>query len=234
MIQDAASMGGVVVLLNSDVWLNRKKGKPFMDWNERAYILENIRGVKEVLSFNDDDETCCDGLRIVKEKYPNAAITFANGGDRTNDTTPEIEYCNVNGINLAFNVGGGKSQSSSILLDKWKKVVAERDWGNWSVLKEYDDTVKVKELVVTPNQKLSFQRHQKRNELWFVAKGKGQIRHGADEDNTIVDNIHKFDIINIEATDWHQLINNSDSDLHIVEIQWGLQCTESDIERKEI
>jgi cytidyltransferase-like protein len=76
----------VVVGLNSDAWLTRKKGRPFMPWRERMVVLDNLHMVGEVIEFNDDDGSSIDAIRKVKEKYPNDEIIFANGGDRTKKT----------------------------------------------------------------------------------------------------------------------------------------------------
>ena len=113
----------VIVGLNSDSWLTRKKGKPFMDWEERKEILMAMSCIDEVCSFNDDDDSACDLIRAVSEKYSNneVNICFGNGGDRTNSNSPEVEYCNGNDIELLWGVGGGKIQSSSDLIKHSKK-----------------------------------------------------------------------------------------------------------------
>jgi D-beta-D-heptose 7-phosphate kinase/D-beta-D-heptose 1-phosphate adenosyltransferase len=111
MILDAATYGDVVVILNSDDWLLRKKGYKFMDWNERAEILSAIRGVVEVVPVDDSDGTVCEALRRIRPDY------FANGGDRKAGNTPEGEVCKELGIEMLWNIGGGKTQSSSWLID---------------------------------------------------------------------------------------------------------------------
>ena len=111
LIHDAALKGDVVVLLNSDDWLKRKKGFIFMDWLSRAYILRAITGVKDVVSVDDSDGTVLKGLMELRPDY------FANGGDRTASNTPEIVYCLDNGIKPLWNVGGEKIASSSELVN---------------------------------------------------------------------------------------------------------------------
>ena len=111
MILDAATYGDVVVILNSDDWLLRKKGYKFMDWNERAEILSAIRGVVDVVPVDDSDGTVCEALRRIRPDY------FANGGDRKVGNTPEGEVCKELGIEMLWNIGGGKTQSSSWLID---------------------------------------------------------------------------------------------------------------------
>ena len=75
MIQDAARYGDVMVIINSDAWLERKKGYVFMPWEERAEIMGNIKGVVLVTQVDDSDGTVCEALR---RHRPDA---FANGGD---------------------------------------------------------------------------------------------------------------------------------------------------------
>lgn len=111
MILEAATYGDVVVILNSDDWLVRKKGYKFMGWEERAEILMGIKGVVDVVPVDDSDGTVCEALRRIRPDY------FANGGDRKPGNTPEGDVCAELGIEMVWNVGGGKTQSSSWLID---------------------------------------------------------------------------------------------------------------------
>ena len=122
MINDANKYGDVVVLLNSDEWLRNKKGKEFLSFYERKIIMQNIKGVLNVIEFDDSDKSCIDGLRKAKKKYSNEIIKFANGGDRNDETTPETTFCNQNNIEALWGIGGtNKSNSSSWILKKWKE-----------------------------------------------------------------------------------------------------------------
>ena len=112
MIQEAAKYGQVIVILNSDEWLIRKKGYNFMPFEERAYIAGSIKGVTLVTSVDDSDNTVCKALERLRPDY------FANGGDRKLTNTPEMDLCKELGIGLLWNVGGGKIQSSSELVTK--------------------------------------------------------------------------------------------------------------------
>ena len=105
----------VIVGLNSDAWLVRKKGKCFMNWAERAEILRAFQYVDEVMPFNDDDESAMDLLIRIQRLYPECSLSFGNGGDRTERNIPEKAYCGAYNIALEFYVGGGKVQSSSKL-----------------------------------------------------------------------------------------------------------------------
>ena len=115
MILEASIHGDVIVVANSDDWLMRKKGYVFMSWDERAEIIESIRGVVRVEHVDDSDDTVCEAISRCK---PDA---FANGGDRKGDNTPEVALCNELGIELLWNVGGGKIQSSSDLVKNSKE-----------------------------------------------------------------------------------------------------------------
>jgi cytidyltransferase-like protein len=112
MIKQAAELGDVIVIANSDDWLNRKKGYIFMPWQERAEILQNIKGVIAVYEAKDSDNSVCESLKNLKPDI------FANGGDRKNDNVPEVKLCHELGIDLVWNIGGGKIQSSSELVKK--------------------------------------------------------------------------------------------------------------------
>ena len=114
----------VIVGVNSDLWLCRKKGKPFMPEAERIEILQGFKYIDYVYTFNDEDETACDLIKKVIELYvddKNVKIFFGNGGDRTTDTTPEMKYCQENGVEMIWGVGGGKIQSSSDLIKNTHK-----------------------------------------------------------------------------------------------------------------
>ncbi len=118
----AAASDGVIVLANSDAWLQRKKGKNFHSMHTRKMILENLKGVVDVLEFDDSDNSACDGIRKVRQKYPNDKLVFANGGDRGKDNIPEISVCAECQVDLAFGVGGeNKANSSSWILKKWNE-----------------------------------------------------------------------------------------------------------------
>ena len=113
MIQDAAKLGKVIVVANSDEWLVRKKGYVFMAYQERQEILHAIKGVVDVCEANDKDDTVCETLKIIKPHI------FANGGDRGNKNPPEMEVCKALGIQMIWGIGGNdKPQSSSWLVDK--------------------------------------------------------------------------------------------------------------------
>jgi len=111
MLNEAATHGNLIVIVNSDEWLMRKKGYIFMPFRERCEILSGFRSVYDTTFVEDTDNTVCEALRRLKPDY------FANGGDRKTDNTPEMAVCTELGIELLWSVGGGKIQSSSDLVD---------------------------------------------------------------------------------------------------------------------
>lgn len=113
---------GVIILLNSDDWLRRKKGKEFMTYYTRFVICNNLKGVIDVINFNDEDNTASDGIKKARVKYPNDNLVFANGGDRTQNNIPEIQTCKDCNVTLKFGIGGNtKANSSSWILKNWEK-----------------------------------------------------------------------------------------------------------------
>lgn len=126
MFYEAKKMGTkLVVILNNDNWLTKKKGFIFMPQTERKEIIEAIKGVDEVVLTahpqNPEDMSVCAELKVVRPHI------FANGGDRKLDNIPEIPVCEEIGCKMVFNVGyGGKVQSSSWLLGKHAKRADEK------------------------------------------------------------------------------------------------------------
>jgi cytidyltransferase-like protein len=118
MILAAVEHGPVHVVLNSDRWLARKKGYSFMRWDERASVVGGLRGVVAVHEALDADGTVVKSLAEIMLLDPGARITFCNGGDRVSGNTPEEEFCEAHCIRLAYGVGGGKTQSSSALVER--------------------------------------------------------------------------------------------------------------------
>ena len=107
MIRDAANFGDVIVVANSDDWLFRKKGFVFMTFDQRAEILNAIKGVILVDSVDDMDGTVCEAIRRHEPTF------FANGGDRRKTNTPEVDVCKELKIKLLWGVGGDKKLASS-------------------------------------------------------------------------------------------------------------------------
>jgi D-beta-D-heptose 7-phosphate kinase/D-beta-D-heptose 1-phosphate adenosyltransferase len=106
----------LIVGLNSDSWLTRKKGRPFMPSSERSIIIQNLSVVDGCILFDDTDGTAIEAIKNVKRLWPTARIVFANGGDRTAENIPEMGEPDVE---FVFGVGGNKTASSSDFLQRW-------------------------------------------------------------------------------------------------------------------
>ena len=112
-LKAASELGKVLVILNTDAWLTRKKGKPFMLFQERKEVLEALRYVHRVVPVIDADDSVAESILLYKPDV------FAKGGDRTIENIPveEKEACLRIGAQLIVGVGGGKVQSSSWLIN---------------------------------------------------------------------------------------------------------------------
>ncbi|BCU93665.1 MAG: hypothetical protein CM15mV2_2950 [uncultured marine virus] len=116
----AKELGDILIVgCNSDEWLTRKKGKPFMPINERMCIIKELKMVDSCVSFNDDNDSSIDLINKTLELFDD--VLFANGGDRTKDNIPEIDAFDKDPrVSFAFGVGGeDKKNSSSWILSQW-------------------------------------------------------------------------------------------------------------------
>jgi cytidyltransferase-like protein len=231
-IKAARELGdSLIVGVNSDDWLRRKKGQEFMPWQERATIIAALHDVDRVINFDDSDNSAKDAIRKVRVIHPSAQIVFANGGDRTNDNIPEMDIVDDN-LQFVFGVGGfNKANSSSWILQEWKAPKTERPWGYYRILHEVPG-VKVKELTVEPGKSLSMQRHQYRSEYWLVSEGAAVVNRWHEDYDLPPVILNKHDEYCITTNEWHQLTNPNQEPVRVVEIQYGEQCIEEDIERK--
>jgi cytidyltransferase-like protein len=224
----------LIVGVNSDEWLRRKKGQEFMPWEERATIVAALHDVDRVINFNDSDNSAKDAIRKVREIHPQTQIIFANGGDRTKENIPEMDLLEeMLHLDFVFGVGGeDKKNSSSWILQEWKAPKTERPWGYYRVLHEVPG-MKVKELTVNPGCSLSMQRHNLRAEYWIVSDGQALVNRATPLDFELPPaTLDKHDQLHVVKQEWHQLTNPHEHPLKIVEIQYGEQCIEEDIERR--
>lgn len=126
MFNEARALGDeLVVILNNDNWLKKKKGYAFMPEKERKEVLEAFRAVdRVVLTTHRPDDPDMSVVRALREVRPDI---FANGGDRKVNNVPEVPVCDEIGCAMVFNVGkGGKVQSSSWLIAKQKEQKKKR------------------------------------------------------------------------------------------------------------
>jgi cytidyltransferase-like protein len=231
-LREAAQLGDeLIVGLNSDAWLERKKGRAFMPWKERWAILHELWMTTDVIAFDDTDGTAIDAILKVKQQWPEHEIVFANGGDRNATNIPELI---VPDVLFKFGVGGNdKANSSSWILDEWKAPKTERPWGYYRVLHEVDGT-KVKELTIMPGKSLSLQRHELRAEYWHVTEGQCIVEQQMNNGYQLPPlGLSKHKNIHIPVAGWHRLYNPFDEPCRIVEIQYGTKCIEEDIERRD-
>lgn len=231
----------LIVAVNSDDWLKRKKGYAFMPSKERIAIIRNLAVVDEVISFNDDDNSACDAITVCLEKYKK--ITFANGGDRGASNTPEQDkFSNDPRVHFQFGVGGeNKINSSSWLIkdftDSFIKSflpngltdisTIHAPWGHHTSFID-DDGFKVKQLNVSPGGILSLQKHEHRSEHWIVVRGVASV-----EVDDVKKDYLKGEYVYIPFQSIHRLSNNHETELIVIEVQCGEILEESDITRLE-
>jgi len=229
----AKKLGDMLIVgINTDDWLVRKKGQPFMDEYERCRIIESLKVVDKVVCYPDADGSSKNTITGVRAMYPDATIIFANGGDRTKENIPEMDLVDDN-LEFAFGVGGeNKMNSSSWILQEWKAPKTERQWGYYRVLHEVTG-MKVKELTVDPGKSLSMQCHKNRAEFWMVSSGKCVVNLMMGSGYALPPKeLKEHDSLKIPLGEWHQLTNPYDTPCKIVEIQYGTACDESDIQRR--
>ena len=118
--KEAKKLGDILIVgLNSDEWLTRKKGKPFMPIQERLAVIRELRMVDSAVPFNDENDSSIDLIKKALVLFDD--VLFANGGDRTQDNIPEIDAFDKDPrVQFAFGVGGThKQNSSSWILKQW-------------------------------------------------------------------------------------------------------------------
>lgn len=230
MFKSASELGTLVVGLNSDEWLTRKKGMPFLNINERLKIINSLKDVSLCLEFDDSDGSAINAIKRTIEMYKNFDIVFANGGDRNSENIPEYEFCKSNNVEMIFGVGGeNKQNSSSWILSNWiYQNLEKRIWGSFKTLYTNEEKVKVKELTILPSKSISLQRHQHRNEYWVVISGNAKVQINNKESF-----LKKDQSILIKPNTIHKLTNIGNDNLVVLEVQHGECCNEIDIERFE-
>ena len=220
----------LIIALNSDKWLSRKKGQPFMNFEERREVLININGVDEVIPFEDDNlGSCINALEDIKINFPNSKIVFCKGGDRTAKNIPEIK---VKDVAFEFSVGGDKKlNSSSKILKEWQFDCEKRVWGESCNIFQ-DSKLKLKELTVYPGKGMSLQKHFERDEIWFISKGSCVVNFNPTDPSKIKKyELKEHDSFSIRKQEWHQIYNPYQEECKIIEIQYGNETSEDDIER---
>ena len=225
----------LIVGVNSDEWLTRKKGRPFMSFEERCAIIKELSVVDQVIGFNDTDDSACHAIfQTLSTHSSGTKLIFANGGDRTDTTTPEYAtYGDYPHVDFAFGVGGeDKKNSSSWILKDWEAPIVERSWGHYRELYKGDGFA-VKELVINPHSTLSMQRHQHRSETWNLVSGKAHLltSNRSEPEDPLRRDLTPPNPVDIPSGTWHRGVNESNEPAHIIEVWKGADLTEEDIER---
>ena len=225
----------LIVGINSDAWLTRKKGRPFMPMQERATIVKELECVDEVITFDDSDDTACAAImQVLSTKATSWEVVFANGGDRTNTTTPEYQtYGDRKDVEFVFGVGGeDKKNSSSWILKEWSQPTTERSWGRYTVLDNGNGWA-TKKLAFDVGKSLSDQRHFNRSEHWHVVEGfiKMELEYPEGVKETL--NVKSGQSVDIPVNTWHKATNIGQTTARVVEVWMGDELTEEDIERRD-
>lgn len=222
-LRESRKLGDLLIVgLNSDDWLIRKKGQAFMPFEERRAVVGSLKDVDATMAFDDSDGTAIKFLQELKKSYAYATIIFVNGGDRTADNIPEKI---VPDIEFRFGIGGGKTNSSSWILNRWKNPNVDRSWGSYKVIYDTPKT-KVKELIINPKSSLSSQYHNERSEYWHVVEGTITL-----ETPGGFKKYHQHDSVCINERQIHKFCNETNEPVRCIEIQFGNQCVENDIVR---
>jgi cytidyltransferase-like protein len=237
MIEDASKLGQVIVIVNTDKFLLAKKGFYFQNESLRALIMQSLKNVHESIISIDQDMTVNSTLTKIRENHPSQKLIFANGGDRVNkDCIPEYPTCKNLNIEMAFNIGGEKINSSSKIFedaeakffqatDPLKNIDIKKPWGRYkNLFKNKDFLIKV--IIIHPGAELSRQYHEHRKEVWIMLRGKLFLQIG-NESITLLPG----DYIGIDKENIHYAKNYSDSDALFAEVQLGDKISEGDIVR---
>jgi len=230
--KDAKQLGDILIVgINSDEWLTRKKGRPFMPIKERQAIIEELAVVDHTITFDDNDGTAIDAIKKTRNFWKSAdKIIFANGGDRTKYNIPEM--LKFDDVEFQFGVGGeDKKNSSSWILKEWSQPTTERAWGTYTVLDKGDGWL-TKQLAFNQGYSLSDQRHFKRSEHWHVVEGiiRMELEHPNGDTSSRV--YKQGDSIDIPQNTWHRATNIGPNTARVIEVWLGSELSEEDIERR--
>ena len=232
LINEASKIGKVIVIVNSDEFLIEKKGFYLIPSIERAEIIKNLKNVESVFLSIDKDDSVSESIRALAADKSFNIKYFANGGDRKNDfDIPEKRICEKNNIELVFDVGGGKTQSSSNLfkeaIDVFNsyKNFTKKPWGSYlNLLKE--PNFLVKKILIDADEEISYQSHNYRDEHWILIEGSLEIINGS---STRVLKSNDYDFIKRGAK--HRIKNIGTSTALMIEVQFGEKIDENDIKR---
>lgn len=232
LINEASKLAKVIVIVNSDEFLMKKKGYYLMPSDERIEIIKNLKNVDSVFLSIDKDDSVSESIKVLaKDKSYNVQF-FANGGDRKNKSDiPERKICEENNIELVFDVGGDKTQSSSNLFKEaidvfnYYKNYTKKPWGSYLNLLK-DSNFLVKKIIVDANEEISYQSHEFRDEHWILVEGSLEVINGS---STRVLKSNDYDFIERGAK--HRIKNIGTNTAVMIEVQFGDKIDENDIKR---
>ena len=234
LISDASKITNLLVIVNNNDFLLNKKGFIFLDEEERLKILSSILGVDDIFLSIDKDHTVNQSIQYLIDSGKKIKF-FGNGGDRKSFIDiPESEVCKKNNIELVFNLGGEKSQSSSsIALSLYDQIqkkdkntnFVEKPWGYYKTFISEGEYL-LKKIFINPGEELSEQSHDFRDEHWIVVSGRISVL----TDIKIIEK-ETNDHIFIKKNTKHKITNNSDEPAIIIEVQTGSILSEDDIIR---
>lgn len=232
LINEASKIGNVIVIVNSDEFLMQKKGFYLIPSNERVAIIKNLKNVDSVFLSIDKDESVSESIKTLAADKSYNIKFFANGGDRkTISDIPEYEICKENDIELIFDVGGGKSQSSSNLFKQaidvfnFYKNYTKKPWGSYLNLFKGSNFL-VKKILVDVNEEISYQSHECRDEHWILVQGSLEVMNGAS-----IKKMYKNQYEFIKRGSKHRIKNIGDNEAMMIEVQFGDKIDENDIKR---
>ena len=235
MLKQAHNLGKVLVILNSNQFLLNKKGYFFMDILERKKIIESIKYVDNVILSSDQDNTVSKSIENIIKLGKYNIKYFLNGGDRKDfKDIPEYEICIKNNIELKFDEGGIKENSSSDLVNNIINTVKQENFPNslvskpWGYYKIFyvNSNACLKKLVINPGEEISYQFHKKRDEHWVLMDGSINV-----EIDGVKSDVSAGEYIFIKSEVKHSIVNDSSSHAVLAEIQYGELIDESDIVR---
>ena len=237
MIEEASRLGEVIVIVNSDKFLIEKKGFYLQNQSLRSLIMQSLKNVNESIISVDKDSTVNSSLKKIRDNYPERKMIFANGGDRVDqDHIPESATCKILDIEMLFNVGGTKINSSSDIFikaesqffsskDPFDNVDVIKPWGKYKNLFKAKNFL-IKLIVLNPGEELSRQYHNYRQETWVMVKG--QIFLQVDNNSMT---LNEGECALIPKGSIHFVKNFTKSNAIFAEVQSGQVISESDITR---
>ncbi len=250
------------VVVNNDAQAKLKRGtESFQDEVFRTRLVSSIKGVDRVVLSIDTDRTVCQTLKSLFEEIKTrpeiTEVIFTKGGDRFADEIPEKKVCDEYNVAIVDSLGDKIYSSSSYVnreantndTEKLKQELKEipkemqeqeyieigyRPWGVYYIL-ENNPHFKVKKIIMKEGQSFSLQSHNHRSEHWVVVEGMATVQIRRAEDPTYIGHqiLRPNESCHIPKGYVHQLANNEESPLVLIEVQTGEHLGDDDIIKHE-